>query len=347
MNQVAGRPRREGRRDPRRRRRVGRVRAGADVPRRAGGVAVVREGPDREPRRDRPAGRARVPRARDQVGRRLLDRRRGVGGGQVRRRGGADRAPRRRPELPPHPEHHRRGAEDRRRRDPSRLRLPLRGPVLRRDLRGRGDHVHRPEAGRDGEGRRQGDGAPADVRGRPAAPARHGRAGQHARRGARRRGRDRLPGDHQGGRGRRRARHERRPPRRRARVAVPDDPRDRAGGLQGQRRLHRALPRDLPPHRDPARLRPARQRRLLRRARLLGPAPPPEADRGGAVDPPVRGDPPRGRRGRRPRRPLRRLHGRGNDGVPARPRRQPLLHGDERADPGRAPGLASWSRAPT
>ena len=44
------------------------------------------------------------------------------------------------------------------------------------------------------------------------------------------------------------------------------------------------------PHRGAARVRHVRQRRLLRRARLLRPAPPPEADRGGAVSPPHSGD---------------------------------------------------------
>ena len=128
---------------------------------------------------------------------------------------------------------------------------------------------------------------------------------------------------------------------------LPDDPRDRAGGVQGQRRLHRALPRDVAPHRDPARLRRARERRLLRRARLLRAAAPPEADRRGAVRAPDGGDAARGRRGRGARRALGRLHGRRDDGVPARPRRQPLLHGDERAHPGRAPGRARPSPAST
>ena len=56
-----------------------------------------------------------------------------------------DRPARRRHELPPHPERDRRRAEDRRRRDPPGLRLPLRGPVLRRDLRRQRHHVHRAE----------------------------------------------------------------------------------------------------------------------------------------------------------------------------------------------------------
>ena len=61
----------------------------------------------------------------------------------VRRRGRLHRPAAAGQELPPHPEHHRRGAEDRRRRDPPRLRLPLRGPVLRRDLRRQRHHLHR------------------------------------------------------------------------------------------------------------------------------------------------------------------------------------------------------------
>ncbi len=97
-----------------------------------------------------------------------------------------------------------------------------------------------------------------------------------------------YPGDHQGGRRRRRARDERRPARRGSGPPLSDHARHRAGGVQGQCGVHRALPRRAAPHRDPARLRRARQRRLLLRARLLGPAPPPEADRGGAVDPPLR-----------------------------------------------------------
>ena len=139
-----------------------------------------------------------------------------------------------------------------------------------------------------------------------------------AQRGRRR---DRLPGDHQGRRRRRRARHERRP--RRAEDlarALPDHARDRAGGLQGHRGLHRALPRGAPPHRGAARLRHARQRRLLLRARLLGPAPPPEADRGGAVDPPD--DEVRRTSASAPSRGALAVGytGAGHDGVPARRR---------------------------
>ena len=109
--------------------------------------------------------------------------------------------------------------------------------------------------------------------------------------------------------------------------------------FKDSRGLHRALPRGAASHRGAARLRRPRERRLLLRARLLGPAPPPEADRGGAVDPPLGGAAQGHRRAGRGRRPVGRLHGGGDDGVPARPRRQPRLHGDERPHPGRAPGV--------
>ena len=317
---------------------MGRVRAGADVPRAGGRLRRVREGPGREPRRDRRPGDPRVPRTRAGVRGRVLDRRRGLARRQARRRGGAHRPARRQPQLSPHPQHHRRRPEDRRRRHPSRLRLPLGGSVLRGDLRRRGHRLHRAAPRRDGEGRRQVERAAADAEGGPAASPRGRRARDHARCRARDRGRDRLPRDHQGGRGRRRARDERRPARAGSRAAVPDDARDGAGGVQGQRRLHRALPRDFAPHGDPARLRQLRERHLRRRTRLLGPAAPPEADRGGALGAPERRAAARDRRGRRSRRALDRLQRRRDDGVPARPRRQPVLHGDQRAHPGRASG---------
>ena len=140
-----GRP---GGRDRGRGRRAGRVRAGADVPRagRRVGTRRVREGPDRQPGRDRPARRARLPRARHQVGGGLLHRRRRVGRRALRRRGRLHRPAAARQELPAHPERDRRGPEDRRRRDPPGLRLPLRGPLLRRDLRRQRHHLHRARA---------------------------------------------------------------------------------------------------------------------------------------------------------------------------------------------------------
>ena len=89
--------------------------------------------------------------------------------------------------------------------------------------------------------------------------------------------------------------------------------------------------------------RPTRQRRVPRHPRLLGPAPPPEADRGstGAGDP--RGDPDRHGRGRGQGRQGLRLRERRHRGVPLRGRRV-LLPGDEHPPPGRAPGHRAGHR---
>ena len=164
-------------------RRAGRVRAGADVPRAARGLARVREGPDRQPRRDRAAGRPRLPRARHRDGRGLLDRRR-----RLRRRRAS---PTRRSSIGP----------------PAAARSYLHIPsVIGAALKTGADAIHPgygflsedpyfaeicadnditfigPRARGDGEGRRQGDRAPADARRRPAAAAGHDRAGRHRRR---------------------------------------------------------------------------------------------------------------------------------------------------------------------
>ena len=75
-------------------------------------------------------------------------------------------------ELPPGRSHHRGGAGDRRRGDPSGLRLPVREPRLRRGGRGGRARLHRPvgrlDPGDGAQGRRQG----ADGRGRRAGGAR-------------------------------------------------------------------------------------------------------------------------------------------------------------------------------
>ena len=72
-----------------------------------------------------------------------------------------------------------------------------------------------------------------------------------------------------------------------------------AQGLRPGRVLRRALPHLAPPRRDADHRRHPRQLRVGRRARLLGPAPPPEADRGA---PGARPSPPRpARRWARPR----------------------------------------------
>ena len=148
--------------------------------------------------------------------------------------------------------------------------------------------------------------------------------------------RDRVPGPAQGERRRRRqgdaARQRTRGPRGRVR-----DGRGRGrGGIRRLDAVRRAGTRPGAPRRDPGALRRPRRRAHARRARMLDPAPAPEADRGVAlrcVDAraPL-GDGVGGRarlsRGRLPqRRHLR---------VPARSGRELLLHRAERAAAGRA-----------
>ncbi len=80
----------------------------------------------------------------------------------------------------------------------------------------------------------------------------------------------------------------------------------------------------------------ARQRRAPRRARLLDPAPPPEADRGVPGAAGGRGAARADRQDRRRRRARRRLPRCGHDRGPAVRRRRVLLPGDEHARAGRA-----------
>jgi hypothetical protein len=91
---------------------------------------------------------------------------------------------------------------------------------------------------------------------------------------------DRLPGDHQGGRRRRRARHAHRPQRRLLRQGIPRRPQRGRKGLRQWRGLHREVHRKAAAHRVPDPRRLPRQGPAPRRARLLRPAPPPEAHRG-------------------------------------------------------------------
>ena len=108
-------------------------------------------------------------------------------------------------------------------------------------------------------------------------------------------------------------------------------------------RLPRALPTGSPPRRGPGARRQARQRDPPRRARLLDPAPPPEADRGGpgagGRRRAARQDRQDRHRGRRGGRLHRSRHGRG-----AAPGRRVLLPGDEHPRPGRAPGDRAGDR---
>ena len=221
-------------------------------------------------------------------------------------------------ELPERRAAARGGDRGRRRGDPPRLRVPGRERRVRRRLRGGRGRVHRPAGERD-----RGDGvedprARADVRGRradrPGDDRRRSRASPTRKKQAEG---DRLPGRLQGRRRRRRQGLSRRRLRGRARGRV------RGGRARGREvllrphRLPRALPRGPAPRRGPGARRLARQRDPPRRARLLDPAPPPEADRGGAGAARRRGDAGADRQDRHRRRRRGRLPLRGDGRGPA------------------------------
>ena len=166
-------------------------------------------------------------------------------------------------------EHIRAAARERRRRGPSRLRLPRRERRLRRGRRGGGLDVGRAAAGRAAR----------------AAATSSRRSGSRRRRACRPCPRpDDAAADREGGGGRRRPRHARR-----ARARPSSTTRSQAArreaqaGFRRRPRLPRALPRAAAPRRDPAARRRARHRALARRARVLGAAAPPEGARGVAV----------------------------------------------------------------
>ena len=98
------------------------------------------------------------------------------------------------------------------------------------------------------------------------------------------------------------------------------------------------------PRRGPGAGRPERVPRPHGRARLLDPAPPPEAARGVARHVHLPGHARGTVQVRARRRQCRQLRLRGHRGVPRRPRRQLLLHRDEHADPGGASGHRAGHR---
>ena len=112
------------------------------------------------------------------------------------------------------------------------------------------------------------------------------------------------------------------------------------GRVRRRPRAAREVRRAAAPHRDPGLRRHARQRRAPVRARLLGPAPPPEGHRGGAG---ARHDPAtRAPRWARPRCAAAKAIGYAGAGTveflaDARTATL-LLHGDEHPPAGRAPG---------
>ena len=104
----------------------------------------ARENRHRQPRRDRAADPARLPRARHQDRRRALHRRLQPQARAARRRVGLHRPAAVAEQLPQHARDHQRGGSHRLRRHPSRLRLPLRERGLRRARGEERLHVHRP-----------------------------------------------------------------------------------------------------------------------------------------------------------------------------------------------------------
>ncbi len=248
----------------------------------------VQEGPDRQPRRDRPAGHPRLPRAGDRDRRGLQRGRPRVAARPLRRRRRLHRPAAQPRLLPPDSQHHRRRRDHRRRRHPSGLRLPGRERRVRRHLPGVEHHVHRPHRRSDPADGRQGDRAAAGPGGRRAdrARARPGRSTDvdEALRG--RRG-DRLPGHHQGDGRRRRegdAGRARRGAVRRSSFALAQNEALAAFG-NGAVYVEKYLER--PRHVEIQVMGDSHgTRRAPRRARLLGAAAPPEADRGESRVPP-------------------------------------------------------------
>ena len=160
--------------------------------------------------------------------------------------------------------------------------------------------------------------------------------GRRPRPGARGGCRGGLPGAAQGLGGRRRARHAPRRVRRRARCGLPHGVLRGTVGLRRRLSLRREGGRRRAPCGDPGARGRGGSGSHARRARLLDPAPAPEARRGVALA---------GRHARDPRRDGRSrpsglrsppLPGRGHHRVSPRRRRPLLLHRDEHAAPGRA-----------
>ncbi len=223
---------------------------------------------------------------------------------------------------------------DRRRRDPSGLRLPLRARRLRQGRDRRRHALRRSALLRVVVGRRQGQ---RSQRGDRSGSADHpGLAPDRERPGGTRiRPRDRLPGHGEGLGRRRRSRHARRRDRSRVprvlRVGAP-----RSGERVRQRRgLRREADRAPQAHRGPDPRRHPRRRRPPLRTRLFDTAPSSEGPRAGPGAEPRSGPAREAERVGRGVRPRRRVPERRHGRVPGL-RRRLLLHRDEPARPGRA-----------
>ena len=165
----------------------------------------------------------------------------------------------------------------------SRLRLPVGARGLPEGARSRRHRLHRAERQSHRRHGRQDRVQEGGGRGQGLDRARPSRRHRGREGGGEDRQRDRLPGDDQGLRRRRRQGHAHRL------FGSGGGGRFRALALGGEvlvrRRphVHREIHRRSAPHRDPGARRQARQRHLSRRARMLDPAPQSESDRGGAA----------------------------------------------------------------
>ena len=168
----------------------------------------AREGRHRQPRRDRAANPARLPRAGHQDRRRAFHGRLQPQARAARGRVGLHRAAAVGRQLSQHAGDHQRRGSHRLGRHPSRLRLPVGERRFRRARREERLRVHRPEGRNHPHHGRQGLGHPRHEVARRAVRARLRRTvGRGPGRESARRARHRLSGHHQGIRRRRRPRH--------------------------------------------------------------------------------------------------------------------------------------------
>ena len=276
-----------------------------------------------------------MPRSRSPHRRRLLRRgsrrpARGDGGPVVPDRTGA------RVRLLPvdrrHPRRRAQGAGD---VHPSGLRVPGGAGALRAGDRGRRVHVRRSVRRSDRDHGRQGGRAPGGRPQRRADRAGDAGAGRHPPRQEASRAR-RVPAAREGGVRRRRQGHARRARRRSPRRGAPSRRPRGAVVLRPARGVPGALRRPRPPRGGAGDRGHARERVLPGRTRLLGPAPPPEADRGDALPRDGRAAADEVRGGRDLAHEGVRLRQRRHDRMHRRRGRLVLLPGDEHAAAGRA-----------
>ena len=237
---------------------------------------------DRQSRRDRVPDHPHRTTARRAHGCGLFDGRRQGDACRHGGRGAPDRAAAAARELSVDPPHPRSGARERRAGDPSGLRLPGGECGFRRGLRRCRDRVHRAERRLDPRHRRQGQRQGPDGTRRHPDRARLSRRG--AGRGPLRRGSapDRLSGADQGSRRRRRARHAGGGRARRACGSARRRPARSSFGVRKRSAHHREISGSPASYRGAGFRRPSRPAGASIRARLLGPASPPEGARAGA-----------------------------------------------------------------